>query len=246
MVESARRQAARGMTTYQIRPSGSLGSARLRRHRARRDDISIDEVFLHGIRRKRDTRRREEQACQGGWPGIERAVADAGPTHAAAPAGRRPEIAGLRHELGRATRPRPPSATRPVRLHRQPASIHSAPSRKRSMPSRRGRSPALQRSREVGHCAGRRGDGWRFSCGGFAGHVKLTFGRGTSLDARTASDADRDGSGGRAGLTSQPWTTSTRTRSGRGCNRRPPSPVSAREPDSRRTRTVRIWASYRS
>jgi hypothetical protein len=25
------------------------------------------------------------------------------------------------------------------------------------------------------------GDGWCFSCGGFAGHVKLTFGRGTSL-----------------------------------------------------------------
>lgn len=26
------------------------------------------------------------------------------------------------------------------------------------------------------------GDGWCFSCGGFAGHVKLTFGHGTSLD----------------------------------------------------------------
>jgi hypothetical protein len=26
------------------------------------------------------------------------------------------------------------------------------------------------------------GDGWCFSCGGFAGHVKLTFGRGTSLE----------------------------------------------------------------
>ena len=25
------------------------------------------------------------------------------------------------------------------------------------------------------------GDGWCFSCGGFAGHVKLAFGRGTSL-----------------------------------------------------------------
>ena len=25
------------------------------------------------------------------------------------------------------------------------------------------------------------GDGWCFSCGGFQGHVKLTFGRGTSL-----------------------------------------------------------------
>jgi hypothetical protein len=25
------------------------------------------------------------------------------------------------------------------------------------------------------------GDGWCFSCGGFEGHVKLTFGRGTSL-----------------------------------------------------------------
>lgn len=26
------------------------------------------------------------------------------------------------------------------------------------------------------------GDGWCFCCGGFEGHVKLTFGRGTSLD----------------------------------------------------------------
>jgi hypothetical protein len=26
------------------------------------------------------------------------------------------------------------------------------------------------------------GDGWCFSCGGFAGHVKLTFGRGASLE----------------------------------------------------------------
>ena len=26
------------------------------------------------------------------------------------------------------------------------------------------------------------GDGWCFSCGGFIGHVKLTFGHGTSLD----------------------------------------------------------------
>ena len=25
------------------------------------------------------------------------------------------------------------------------------------------------------------GDGWCFACGGFAGHVKLTFGRGTAL-----------------------------------------------------------------
>jgi hypothetical protein len=25
------------------------------------------------------------------------------------------------------------------------------------------------------------GDGWRFSCGGFVGHVKLTFGHVTSL-----------------------------------------------------------------
>ena len=25
------------------------------------------------------------------------------------------------------------------------------------------------------------GDGWCFSCGGFVGHVKLTFGRGTAL-----------------------------------------------------------------
>ena len=41
--------------------------------------------------------------------------------------------------------------------------------------------PALRRSVKWGMAWDGVGDGWCFSCGGFAGHVKLTFGRGTSL-----------------------------------------------------------------
>jgi hypothetical protein len=41
--------------------------------------------------------------------------------------------------------------------------------------------PALKRSVKWGMSWYGVGDGWCFSCGGFAGHVKLTFGRGTSL-----------------------------------------------------------------
>ncbi len=41
--------------------------------------------------------------------------------------------------------------------------------------------PTLQRSVKWGMAWYGVGDGWCFSCGGFAGHVKLTFGRGTSL-----------------------------------------------------------------
>jgi hypothetical protein len=41
--------------------------------------------------------------------------------------------------------------------------------------------PGLQRSVKWGMAWYGVGDGWSFSCGGFAGHVKLTFGRGTSL-----------------------------------------------------------------
>ena len=41
--------------------------------------------------------------------------------------------------------------------------------------------PKLQRSVKWGMAWYGVGDGWCFSCGGFAGHVKLTFGRGTSL-----------------------------------------------------------------
>ena len=41
--------------------------------------------------------------------------------------------------------------------------------------------PALQRSVKWGMAWYGVGDGWCFNCGGFAGHVKLTFGRGTSL-----------------------------------------------------------------
>jgi hypothetical protein len=41
--------------------------------------------------------------------------------------------------------------------------------------------PNLQRSVKWGMAWYGVGDGWCFSCGGFAGHVKLAFGRGTSL-----------------------------------------------------------------
>ena len=41
--------------------------------------------------------------------------------------------------------------------------------------------PGLQRSVKWGMAWYGVGDGWCFSCGGFAGHVKLVFGRGTSL-----------------------------------------------------------------
>ena len=42
--------------------------------------------------------------------------------------------------------------------------------------------PALKRSVKWGMAWYGVGDGWCFSSGGFAGHVKLTFGRGTQLD----------------------------------------------------------------
>lgn len=41
--------------------------------------------------------------------------------------------------------------------------------------------PELKRSVKWGMAWYGVGDGWCFSCGGFAGHVKLTFGRGSSL-----------------------------------------------------------------
>ena len=41
--------------------------------------------------------------------------------------------------------------------------------------------PALERAVKWGMAWYGTGDGWCFSCGGFAGHVKLTFARGTSL-----------------------------------------------------------------
>lgn len=43
------------------------------------------------------------------------------------------------------------------------------------------RLPGLQRAVKWGMAWYGVGDGWCFSCGGFVGHVKLTFGRGTSL-----------------------------------------------------------------
>jgi len=41
--------------------------------------------------------------------------------------------------------------------------------------------PGLQRSVKWGMAWYGVGDGWCFACGGFEGHVKLAFGRGTSL-----------------------------------------------------------------
>ena len=41
--------------------------------------------------------------------------------------------------------------------------------------------PGLQRSVKWGIAWYGIGDGWCFACGGFAGHVKVVFGRGTSL-----------------------------------------------------------------
>lgn len=41
--------------------------------------------------------------------------------------------------------------------------------------------PGLRRCVKWGMAFYGVGDGWCFSCGGFAGHVKLTFGRGTAL-----------------------------------------------------------------
>lgn len=41
--------------------------------------------------------------------------------------------------------------------------------------------PGLERAVKWGMAWYGVGDGWCFSCGGFEGHVKLTFGRGTSL-----------------------------------------------------------------
>ena len=42
--------------------------------------------------------------------------------------------------------------------------------------------PGLQRSVKWGIAWYGVGDGWCFACGGFAGHVKVVFGRGTSLE----------------------------------------------------------------
>lgn len=41
--------------------------------------------------------------------------------------------------------------------------------------------PALRRAVKWGIAWYGVGDGWCFACGGFAGHVKLVFGRGTAL-----------------------------------------------------------------
>ena len=55
--------------------------------------------------------------------------------------------------------------------------------------------PALKRSVKWGMAWYGVGDGWCFCCGGFAGHVKLTFGRGTSLKPVATGYAGRNGQG---------------------------------------------------
>ena len=62
----------------------------------------------------------------------------------------------------------------------QPAAAATLHRRTRRCPG--GQDAAdLQRSVKWGMAWYGVGDGWCFSCGGFAGHVKLTFGRGTAL-----------------------------------------------------------------
>jgi hypothetical protein len=66
------------------------------------------------------------------------------------------------------------------------AYIHSLPQPQRGIAERvdalaAKTLPALKRSVKWGMAWYGVGDGWCFCCGGFAGHVKLTFGRGTSL-----------------------------------------------------------------
>ena len=86
--------------------------------------------------------------------------------------------------------------------------------------------PGLQRSVKWGMAWYGVGDGWCFSCGGFDGHVKLTFGRGTSLTPVPPVDADRDGQGlarRRPRIRGRHRRTPS---SRRGCSRPRPSPVS--------------------
>jgi hypothetical protein len=66
------------------------------------------------------------------------------------------------------------------------AYIGSLPQAQRSIAERvdalaAGTLPGLQRSVKWGMAWYGVGDGWCFACGGFQGHVKLVFGRGTSL-----------------------------------------------------------------
>ena len=65
-------------------------------------------------------------------------------------------------------------------IRRLPEPLRSIAERVDSLAART--LPGLQRSVKWGIAWYGVGDGWCFSCGGFAGHVKLTFGRGTSLD----------------------------------------------------------------
>ena len=73
--------------------------------------------------------------------------------------------------------------------------------------------PGLQRSVKWGMAWYGVGDGWCFSCGGFAGHVKAHFRARHRTHARTASCADRDGQGlarRRPRISGRPRRTSTR------------------------------------
>src|SRR3954447_10438094 len=82
---------------------------------------------------------------------------------------------------GRATPGRAGGGDKPVFAY-----IGSLPEPQRSIAERvdalaAGTLPGLQRSVKWGMAWYGVGDGWCFSCGGSAGHVKLRFGRGASL-----------------------------------------------------------------
>ncbi len=82
---------------------------------------------------------------------------------------------------GRASSTKAAGGDEPVFAH-----IRSLPQRQRAVAERvdalaAKTLPGLQRSVKWGMVFYGVGDGWCFSCGGFAGHVKLTFGDGTAL-----------------------------------------------------------------
>ena len=84
-----------------------------------------------------------------------------------------------------------------LRLHPQPAAAATRIAERVDALAAR-TLPGLQRSVKWGMACYGVGDGWCFSCGGFAGHVKLTFGHGTSLGpCRRCADRDGQGVAGR-------------------------------------------------
>jgi hypothetical protein len=60
------------------------------------------------------------------------------------------------------------------------------------------------------------GDGWCFSCGGFAGHAKLMFGNGAALKPVPLVTPVGIWASRRGVRSSDPWTTSTNARSRHG------------------------------